>query len=88
MGKVLYWSGGTGVKKGHSFQSHAGTRRRTVGAGRRTAMLDAVTYAATRIVGVTDWRVGIQELLNRLGRATDVCRVTLFEFHERADASR
>jgi hypothetical protein len=52
---------------------------------RRTAMLDAISYAAAQIVGVADWRVGIQELLNRLGRATDVSRVTLFEFHRRAD---
>src|SRR5215813_10513855 len=48
---------------------------------RRTAMLDAVSYAATQIVGGKDWRIGIQELLNRLGRATDVSRVTLFEIH-------
>jgi PAS domain S-box-containing protein len=52
---------------------------------RRTAMLDAISYAAAQIVGVADWRVGIQELLNRLGRATDVSRVTLFEFHQRVD---
>jgi PAS domain S-box-containing protein len=48
---------------------------------RRTAMLDAISYAAAQIVGVEDWRIGIQELLNRLGRATDVSRVTLFEIH-------
>jgi PAS domain S-box-containing protein len=52
---------------------------------RRTAMLDAISYAATQIVDVADWRVGIQELLNRLGRATDVSRVTLFEFHQGPD---
>jgi PAS domain S-box-containing protein len=52
---------------------------------RRTAMLDAISYAAAQIVSVADWRVGIQELLNRLGHATDVSRVTLFEFHKRAD---
>jgi PAS domain S-box-containing protein len=49
---------------------------------RRTAMLDAISYAAAQIVGVEDWRIGIQELLNRLGRATDVSRVTLFEIHK------
>jgi adenylate cyclase len=48
---------------------------------RRTAMLDAIGYAATRIVGAGDWRAGIQELLDRLGRATGVSRVTLFELH-------
>ena len=48
---------------------------------RRTAMLDAVGYAATRIVVGDDWRGGIQELLNRLGRATESSRVSLFEIH-------
>ncbi len=44
-------------------------------------MLDAVGYAATLIVAAADWRSGIQELLDRLGRATEVSRVTLFEVH-------
>jgi PAS domain S-box-containing protein len=48
---------------------------------RRTAMLDAVGYAATQIVAASDWRAGIQELLDRLGNATGVSRVTLFELH-------
>jgi PAS domain S-box-containing protein len=48
---------------------------------RRTAMLDAVGYAATRIVVGSDWRTSIQELLDRLGRATGVSRVSLFEIH-------
>ncbi|HET6158972.1 MAG TPA: PAS domain S-box protein [Dongiaceae bacterium] len=52
---------------------------------RRTAMLDAISYAAAQIVGVEDWRIGIQELLNRLGRATEVSRVTLFEIHDGPD---
>jgi PAS domain S-box-containing protein len=48
---------------------------------RRTAMLDAIGYAATQIVAADDWRAGIQELLDRLGNATGVSRVTLFELH-------
>jgi PAS domain S-box-containing protein len=52
---------------------------------RRTAMLDAISYAAAQIIGAEDWRIGIQELLNRLGRATDVSRVTLFEIHRGPD---
>ena len=35
---------------------------------RRTAMLDAIGYAATRIVTSGDWQAGIQELLDRLGQ--------------------
>lgn len=45
-------------------------------------MLGAISYAATQIIGGADWRSGIQELLDRLGRATAVSRVTLFEIHD------
>ena len=52
---------------------------------RRTAMLDAISYGAAQIIGAEDWRAGIQEMLNRLGRATEVSRVTLFEIRQGAD---
>src|SRR5215470_10898968 len=52
---------------------------------RRTAMLDAIGYAATRIVTSGDWQAGIQELLERLGHATAASRVTLFEIHRGPD---
>jgi len=52
---------------------------------RRTAMLGAIGYAATQIVAAGDWRAGIQELLSRLGLATGVSRVTLFEVHMGAE---
>jgi PAS domain S-box-containing protein len=55
--------------------------RSSIELARRTAMLGAVGYAATRIVAAADWRAGIQELLDRLGHATGVSRVTLFEVH-------
>ncbi len=48
---------------------------------RRTAMLDAIGYAATRMVVDDDWQAGIQELLNRFGQATGSSRVSLFEIH-------
>jgi PAS domain S-box-containing protein len=51
---------------------------------RRTAMLDAIGYAATRIVTSGDWQAGIQELLDRLGHATAASRVSLFEIHRDA----
>jgi len=52
---------------------------------RRTAMLGAIGYAATQIVAAADWRAGMQELLTRLGQATAVSRVTLFEVHPGPD---
>ncbi len=63
------------------MSSHAITDVALAELARRTAMLDAISYAATQIVGGADWRAGIQELLDRLGRATEVSRVTLFEVH-------
>ena len=56
-------------------------------ANRRLAMLDAVAYAATRMVA-GDWRNHVQDFLKRLGRATEVSRVTLFEVHQVANGER
>jgi class 3 adenylate cyclase/PAS domain-containing protein len=56
-------------------------------ANRRLAMLDAVAYAATRMVA-GDWRNHIRDFLKRLGRATEVSRVTLFEVHSGTDGAR
>jgi len=56
-------------------------------ANRRLAMLDAVAYAATRMVA-SDWRNHVRDFLKRLGRATEVSRVTLFEVHEAANGER
>src|SRR5262249_51553623 len=52
---------------------------------RRTAMLEAIGYAATRIVTSGDWQTGIQELLDRLGQAMSVSRGPLFEMPKGAD---
>ncbi|MCI0430950.1 MAG: PAS domain-containing protein [Rhodospirillales bacterium] len=51
---------------------------------RRAAMLGAVGYAATLLVGGGDWRAGVEELLRRLGLATGASRVSLFEVHRSA----
>ena len=51
---------------------------------RRTAMLSAVAYAATRIVADPAWRDCVPDLLARLGEATKMSRVTLFEAHDDA----
>ncbi len=50
-------------------------------ANRRLAMLDAVAYAATRMVA-GDWRNHVRDFLKRLGLATEMSRVTLFEVHK------
>jgi PAS domain S-box-containing protein len=52
---------------------------------RRTALLDAIGYAATRIVVGDNWEGGIRELLQRLGVAAVASRVSLFEIHRAAD---
>ena len=48
---------------------------------RRTEMLEALGLAAAQMIG-DSWEDGIQSLLDNLGRATDVSRVTLFRVHE------
>lgn len=48
---------------------------------RRTGMLDAVAFVAERIVASPDWRSAVPSLLERLGHATDMSRVSLFEVH-------
>ncbi|MDQ4080288.1 MAG: PAS domain S-box protein [Gemmatimonadota bacterium] len=45
----------------------------------RDAVLDAVCYAASRFLGSADWERDVQEVLARLGGATEVSRVYLFE---------
>jgi PAS domain S-box-containing protein len=59
----------------------SGTARIEAELMRRTAVLDAVTYAATRIVCAPDWRPAMPELLARLGTATKASRTFLFEMH-------
>jgi PAS domain S-box-containing protein len=54
---------------------------------RRTALLSALTYAATRLVGAADWRVAMPEFFSRLGMAIDVSRVFLFEIHKAPSGS-
>src|SRR5262249_18708103 len=53
----------------------------------RNAVLDAISYAATRIVGTYDWKLAIPELLARLGAATDASRVFIFEIHPAPDGA-
>ncbi|WP_448205262.1 ATP-binding protein [Azospirillum sp. sgz302134] len=55
--------------------------RREEELARRTAMLDAVTQAATRIVGQGDWQTGAEELLARLGRALGARHAALYQAH-------
>ncbi|MDQ3855822.1 MAG: PAS domain-containing protein, partial [Chloroflexota bacterium] len=49
---------------------------------RRDAILQAVSFAAQRFLeSVTDWEQSVQEVLSRLGEATSVSRVYIFENH-------
>jgi PAS domain S-box-containing protein len=60
-------------------------RRAEASLARRNAVLDAVTYAAARIIGAADWRSAMPEFLARLGTATGVGRAFLFEIHPARD---
>src|SRR5206468_2281410 len=60
-------------------------KRAEAALARRNAVLDAITYAATRIIGASDWKSAMPELLSRLGIATDVSRVYFFEIHPGPD---
>ena len=46
---------------------------------RRDAVLAAISYAATRFLGPSDWERDIRDVLGRLGNAAEVSRVYLFE---------
>jgi class 3 adenylate cyclase/PAS domain-containing protein len=63
-------------------------RQALIEAERRLRMLDAVAYAATRMVAGAEWRNHVDDLLARLGQATDMSRVTLFEVHPGLDGHR
>jgi PAS domain S-box-containing protein len=63
-------------------------RRALVDAERRLGMLDAVAYAATRLVAGAEWRDHVGDFLARLGQATEMSRVTLFEVHAGPDGYR
>ena len=52
---------------------------------RSTAMLRAISYAAASLIGDPDWEGIVEELLARLGQATDVSRVVLFQIEHQAD---
>lgn len=51
---------------------------------RREAILEAVTFAAGRFLRSTYWKEQIDEVLTRLGEATGVSRVYIFERHQTA----
>src|SRR5688572_12966077 len=48
---------------------------------RREAILNAVSYAATRFLGTANWDRDIRDVLARLGSAAEVSRVYLFAGH-------
>ncbi|HYG86345.1 MAG TPA: ATP-binding protein [Azospirillum sp.] len=56
-------------------------KRREAELARRTAMLEAVTCAATRIIGQGDWQSGVEDLLDRLGLVLGVARAGLHQVH-------
>ncbi|MCB9150955.1 MAG: response regulator [Caldilineaceae bacterium] len=55
---------------------------------RREAILEVVHFAAERFLKAHDWRDHVNELLHRLGLATEAMRVCLFEDRIEADGLR
>jgi PAS domain S-box-containing protein len=54
---------------------------------RREAVLAAISFAATRFLATADWDRDISDVLARLGEATEVTRVYLFEGSHSSDGS-
>jgi signal transduction histidine kinase len=54
---------------------------------RQAAILSAVAFAAERFLKTSDWRSCIDEVLAKLGEATGVSRVYIFENHTLSDGS-
>ncbi len=52
---------------------------------RREAILEAISFAAERFLKTTAWQADIQAVLERLGQATGVSRVYIFENHTAPD---
>ena len=52
---------------------------------RRDAVLEAVGFAGGRFLSGSDYTAGMDDVLDRLGQATGVCRVYVFENHQGAD---
>jgi signal transduction histidine kinase/DNA-binding response OmpR family regulator len=48
---------------------------------RRDRIMEAVGFAAERFLAAPDWEQTTNEVIRRLGMATEVCRVNLFENH-------
>ena len=62
--------------------------KRTENIRRRSdAILDAVSFAARQFLRTTDWKQSIQEVLERLGKATGVSRVYIFENNSEKDGN-
>lgn len=53
----------------------------------REAILEAVSFAATRFLAETNWQQNIQTVLAHLGTATNVSRTYIFENHVADDGS-
>ena len=60
----------TDLRPGHDFIRQS--KHTEAALSRRSAVLDAITYAARRIIGAADWQPAMPELLARLGTATQV----------------
>jgi PAS domain S-box-containing protein len=63
-------------------------RRTAAAVHRRDAILEAVSFAAMRFLEISNWEQCIAEVLQRLGAATEVSRVYMFQNHVGGQAAR
>jgi len=72
-GNVLYYEG--------TVEDITGRKQAEDALHRRDTVLEAVAFAADRFLKAGDWERDIQAALARMGKATDVSRVYIFENH-------
>ncbi|MCX7839689.1 MAG: diguanylate cyclase [Anaerolineae bacterium] len=69
------------------FRDITGRKRGEQALARRDAILDAVALAAERFLRTLSWRDHIADVMQSLGRATQVSRITIYENQWEADGT-
>jgi len=78
-GRVIFYEG--------TLEDFTARKRAEEALHRRDAVLEAVGFAAQQFLQATTWEQSIQAVLERLGQATAVSRVYIFENHPGQDGA-